>query len=262
MLKRATMMLALVLVPAAGAADPPSSPPSSSSTPQKSSAEITPDADRLLHQMTQYLAGLQSFKMHSISVDEVVTTDGQKIQVLADSNVAVARPNRLQSTQVDSPTGLSFWYDGKTMTLYCKTSNTYDSVPAPPTLDAMIDQARKEFHNEAPGADLLYTDAYPELTEQVKSGQVVGHETIEGVRTNHLAFKGDEVDWQIWIKDGPEPVPLRFVITTKTMKEQPQFTVTMVHWEPGAAVPDASFAFKPPPGAKKVAELPTNCAPK
>lgn len=257
MLKRATMLLALALVPSGAGADPPPT-----STPPKPTGGIAPDADRLLHQMTQYLGGLQSFKVHSISVDEVVTTDGQKIQILADSNIAVARPNRLQSTQVDSPTGLSFWYDGKAMTLYCKASNTYDSVPAPATLDPMIDQARKDFHIEAPGADLLYADAYPELTEQVKAGQLVGHETVEGVRTNHLAFQGDEVDWQIWIKDGPEPLPVRFVITTKTMKEQPQFTVTMVRWEPNAALSDASFAFKPPQGAKKVPELPTNCAPK
>jgi hypothetical protein len=258
MQKRTTIMLALVLVPAAVvAADQPSKP--TQPPPPTPPSAIAPDADRLLHQMTDYLAGLQSFKMHSISVDEVVTTAGQKVQVLADSDIVLARPNRLQSTEVDSAAGLAFWYDGKTMTLYCKASNTYDSVPAPPTLDAMIDNARKEFHMEAPGADLLYANAYPALTEQVKSGQVVGHETVEGVATNHLAFQGDEVDWQIWIKDGPQPFPLRFVITTKTMKEQPQFTVTMTKWEPGAAVSDATFAFKPPAGAKKVNELPTTC---
>jgi hypothetical protein len=95
--------------------------------------------------------------------------------------------------------------------------------------------------------------------EQVKQGQVIGQETLLGEETHHLAFQGEEVDWQIWIKDGPEPLPLRYVITSKTVKGQPQFTVQMARWEPRATVDDAAFDFKPPPGAKKLDALPTNC---
>ena len=43
------------------------------------------------------------------------------------------RPNRLRSTQRGAGERLSLWYDGKTMTLACKESNTYQTVEAAPT---------------------------------------------------------------------------------------------------------------------------------
>jgi hypothetical protein len=96
--------------------------------------------------------------------------------------------------------------------------------------------------------------------EQVKQGQVIGNETLLGVNTHHLAFQGDDVDWQIWIKDGPEPLPVRYVITSKNVKAQPQFTVQMTHWEPHAKIDDAAFAFTAPAGAKKLDTLPKDCS--
>jgi hypothetical protein len=231
-------------------------------TPASSHGEkgVSPGADGMLRRMTDYLASLQSFTVESSSVDEVVLKTGQKIQLVNDSLVSVKRPNRLRSEQVGSVNGMAFWYDGKTMSLYCRASSTYGTAPAPPTLDAMIDAARKQFQIEAPGADLLFSHPYEVLTEQVTGGQIVGRETVDGVPTNHLAFVGQDVDWQVWIQDSPRPLPLRFVITTKTMKEQPEFTVRLSHWEPQATLADATFAFQPPPGSKRVDSLPASCA--
>src|SRR5579863_5605560 len=169
--------------------------------------------------MTDYLASLQSFTVQSSSLDEVVLKTGQKIQIANESLVSVKRPNRLRSEQVGAAgNGMAFWYDGKTMSLYCAASHTYGIAPAPPALDAMIDAARKRFQIEAPGADLLFSHPYEILTEQVTGGRMIGRETIDGVAANHLAFVGEDVDWQVWIQDGPRPLPLRFVITTKTME--------------------------------------------
>jgi hypothetical protein len=253
-ISRALPIGLLTLAAAAASAAPKPGP----TTPAKvAKPEITPEADRLLKQMTAYLAGLPSFKVDAFTVDEVVTKAGQKIQVISESQVAVERPNKLRSEQVGSPARLSFWYDGKNMSLYCKSDNTYGTVVAPPTIDATIDTIRKQYKLDAPGADLIYSTPYDVLTEQVKSGQVIGQESIGGVTVNHLAFVGDEVDWQVWITASLEPFPLRYVITTKTMKEQPQFTLQLTHWEPRAKVGD--MTFKPPPGATQKPSLPTQC---
>jgi hypothetical protein len=220
---------------------------------------IDADADKMLHQMADYLAGLRSFKVDSQSIDEGVTTTGRKIQVAAESVISLTRPNKLRSDRVGAENGLEYFYDGKSMTLYCKFNNTYSTAPAPATIDEAIDATRKQYKVDAAGADLLFSNPYDILTEQVKTGQFIGRETVGGVAANHLAFEGDEVDWQIWIQDGPQPLPLRFVITTKTMKEQPQFTVQFSNWEPQAKIDDATFQFQPPPGAKAVATFPTEC---
>jgi hypothetical protein len=217
--------------------------------------KIDPEADRMLRQMTDTLSNLKSFKFRSSAIDEVVTTGGQKIQILTDSEVSVQRPNRLRSEQIGTNTGLAFWYDGQNMTLECKATNTFVSATAPPTLDEAIDKARKEFQIEAPGADLLYSHPYEILTEQVTGGKVIGRETVNGLPANHLAFQGEDVDWQVWIQDGAQPLPLRFVITSKKVKGTPEFTVEMSQWQPDAKMSSSTFAFQAPTGATKVPSL-------
>ena len=262
--KRTLLLLALaaspVLVHAAqpGAPGRPAQPAADAAAPPSAKA-VDPEADRTLRQMTDYLAGLRSFKVQSSSIDEVVTKTGRKIQLAAESVVSVMRPNKLMSDQIGAEKGLEFWYDGKTMALYCKANNTYSRQPAPATIDETIDLTRKQYKIEAPGADLLFSHPYDILTEQVKTGMFIGKETVEGVAANHLAFEGDEVDWQIWIQDGSQPVPLRLVITTKSMKEQPQFTVQLSNWDTQAKLDESIFQFKPPPGATSVATFPTEC---
>ncbi len=220
---------------------------------------VDPDADKLLRQMADYLGGLKSFTVQNFAVDEMALKTGEKIQATSDSDIAVQRPDHLRNTQRGSGEGLGLWYDGKTMTLACKGTNSYESVAAPPSLDAAIDKVRKHFKVEAPGADLLYSKPYDILMEQVKSGRVIGKETIQGVPSNHLAFQGEEVDFQIWIQDGKEPLPLRFVITTKNVKANPQFTVQLSNWNTHPIFTGTEFAFQAPSGAKPVASVVSTC---
>jgi hypothetical protein len=247
-LKYGTLLVALMGVAGAAAAAP---------QPRKA---IDPKAEQTLRQMADFMAGLKSFRVHSSAIDEVVLTSGQKLQLASESRVSVERPNRLLSEQLGSASGLAFYYDGKTMTLACKANNSYATAPAPTTIDATIDKARKQFQIEAPGADLLYSRPYEILTEQVTGGKFIGREIIDGVAASHLAFEGEEVDWQIWIQEGSQPLPLRFVIVSKTVKGQPEFAVTLSDWETQAKIEDSTFAFQPAAGAKPVQAL-ASCGP-
>jgi hypothetical protein len=222
---------------------------------------ITPDAERALRKMTDYLASLQSFRVESAAKDEVVLKSGQKIDLLSQSRTSVQRPNKLHSEQIGAKGGLAFTYDGKSMTLECTANSTYATKPAPATIDGAIDQARKDFQIEAPGADLLYSKPYDILTEQVISGELIGHETVDGTAVTHLAFQGEEVDWQIWIKDGNEPLPVWFSIVTKTMAAKPEFEVHLSRWETKAALPASTFAFKAPAQGTRVETFPKTCSP-
>jgi len=190
-----------------------------------------------------------------------VLQSGQKIQFPTESLVAVQRPNRLRSEQVGAANSLAFYYDGKNMTLACKSENSFATVPAPKTIDATIDKVRKEFQIDAPGADLLYSHPYEVLTEQVIAGRYLGREIIDGVEASHLAFEGDQVDWQIWIQEGSQPLPVRYVITTKGLKSRPEFTVRLSHWAPGVKVPPITFMFADLSGAKRVQTFPVHCRP-
>jgi len=219
---------------------------------------VDPEADQVLRQMTDYLASLRSFTVRTAVADEVALKSGEKIQLMSNADISVQRPNRLRSTQRGSA-GLGIWYDGQNMTVACKSTGSYQTLPGPPTLDAAIDQMRDKLDIDAPGADLLFSRPHDILTEQVTSGRLIGRETIDGVPVNHLAFRGDQIDWQLWIKDGPQPLPLRYVITTKDVAGHPQFAVEMSDWSTQPNLPASTFQFQPPAGAKPAAAVVSTC---
>jgi hypothetical protein len=106
-----------------------------------------------------------------------------------------------------------------------------------------------------------YSKPYDILTEQVTSGQLIGHETVDGVQVTHLAFQGEEVDWQIWIQDGAEPLPVWLSIVTKTLPSHPEFEVRLSHWETKVALPASTFAFQAPANGTRVDTFPRTCTP-
>lgn len=213
---------------------------------------IDPAADEVLHRMSAYLASLGSFRVDAHSVDELVLKNGQKLQELASSRLAVKRPNRLRSDRLGPASDVVFRYDGGEFSVYGKRTGMYATTAAPANLDHAIDVARDKLGIYAPGADLLYADPYAVLTEDVVHGMYVGLEPVDGVNCHHLAFRGKDVDWQIWVQDGAQPLPRRYVITSKNEPGQPEFVVNLSRWEPQASIPDQEFSFAPPPGATRI----------
>lgn len=214
--------------------------------------QIEPQAEQVLRGMSQYLAKLQKFTLVSDSVDEVVLQSGQKLQFPSTSQIYVQRPNRLRSDRVGGETDVSLFYDGSKLSLLGRKRSVYASTEAPATLDEVIGFARKDLQMDAPGADLLYSTPYEILSEDVVSGRYLGEAQLDGVNTHHLAFEGNETNWEIWIEDGPRPLPRRFVITSKKVLSHPQFTVSMHDWNVSAPLSDETFTFKPSEGAKQM----------
>lgn len=213
---------------------------------------IDPRADAALRRMSDYLGGLRTFRVDTTSVDEKITTEGQKIQELKQQQIAVRRPGQMRIDRMGPNGHAVFRTDGKRFSFYNSDRNVYAVGPAPGTLEEAIDKARDRLHIDAPGGDLLVPDTYNELLDGVTVGRYVGLEPIGSVKAHHLAMTEKNVDFQIWIQDGPEPVPLRYVITSKDMPGQPQFTLDLRNWQPNAPISEDTFAFSPPAGARRV----------
>ncbi|MGZ5970278.1 MAG: DUF2092 domain-containing protein [Polyangiales bacterium] len=257
-MKRSVVALSLVALaggPVLGAVTQKPSP----AAKEKSKKKFDPEAERVLRAMDSYLGSLQTFRVESEATDEVVLENGTKLQSLTTSKLSLRRPNALRSEQIGPGARMTAWYDGKELTLYCRSSQTYGTVPAPPNLDAMLDMARKKYGIEAHAADLAYSHPYDVLTKHAKSGQYLGLESVDGLAAHHLAFQKDDVDWQLWVQDGKQPLPLRYVITTKTVPAQPQFTTRFKHWETEAQIAPSTFTPQPPAGSKHVDSLPSDC---
>jgi hypothetical protein len=223
---------------------------------QAQGPDVDPEAARILKRMTDYVGGLQQFGLETSNTVEVVLHSGQKIQFTSAARATVQRPDKLHASRVGDIVSQSFYYDGRTLTLVNPDDGVYATVPAPDTLDAMIDFARDSLDVIAPAGDLITTDAYARLMEDTSSGFVVGKSFVDGVRCDHLAFRGYGVDWQIWIEDGARPLPRRFVVTTLALGGAPQFEISMRNWTLTPDVSARQFEFTPLAGARQIEFLP------
>ena len=223
-------------------------------------AGVEAKADTVLRAMTTYMAGLKQFSVKTENSLEVVTSEGQKIQFVAPAALTVSRPDKLKAERRGDIVDQSFYYDGKTLTLFNPGTKHYATVPAPATIDAMLQFAQTKLDVIAPGSDLIDTRAYDKLMQDVKSGIYVGVEAVGGQRCHHLAYRGAEVDWQLWVRDGAQPLPCRYVITSKGVVGAPQFTMQVLDVNTQPAIEASTFRFVPPAGAKAVEFLPPNPA--
>jgi hypothetical protein len=220
------------------------------------SAGIDPQAEKLLQAATAYLAGQKQFRVVTRNTIEMVLTSGQKLQFDSAATLLVQRPNKLRAERRGDLVDQVFYYNGKSLTLQNPGDKYYATVAAPGTLEEMLDFARESLDISAPAGDLIYTNAFQILMQDVTAGFVVGKAVVEGVRCDHLAFRSGHTDWQIWVQEGNQPLPRKLVITTKDVAGEPQFAVVMTKWDLAPRITDRAFDFTPPKDATKVDFLP------
>jgi hypothetical protein len=218
--------------------------------------QIEPDADKMLHVMSDYLAGLKAFTASYDVDDEIVDMKGQKLQYSASGSIAVERPGRLSVSRKGAFADIGLTFDGKTISILGKKANVYGQLESPgPTIDEAVEELRSATGFDASGADLFAADAYAVLTEDVSEGVHVGTAIVAGVECDHLAFRNPRVDWQIWIRKGEQPLPLKYVITTKWVTGAPQHSLRLHDWNVAPQIDPAQFTFKAPDGARKIEEI-------
>jgi hypothetical protein len=214
-------------------------------------AEIEPDAERILRQMSDHLAGLKSFSLVSDASTEIVLRNGQKVQLTASGTGLFDRARGFRFTRQGSVSDLELTFDGKNLTLYASELDGYHTMALEGSNDAALDEVRHALGFEAAGGvDLLYADPYEGLLYDVESGEYYGDTWIGGVRAHHLVYRASDIDWQLWVQAEGEPLPLKYVITSKWTTGAPQFTVQLREWNTKPAVSDADFTFVAPEGGR------------
>lgn len=217
---------------------------------------IEAKAAELLRQMSDFLNGLRQFSFHTENSVDTVLPSGQKLQLGRAVDVFVRRPDRLRA-QIDGDLlDQELFYDGRSITLFTKKANYYATIEAPPTIEAAMDHAIQSFGLVAPLVDLIYQKSYEILTEDVQSGFYVGLSSVLGVECHHLAFRGEELDWQIWVENSATPLPKKLVMTTKWVSGAPQFTALLTKWDVSPQLKDSFFIFVAPDNAQKIEFLP------
>jgi hypothetical protein len=221
-------------------------------------ASLNPDADEILQSMAKFLASAKTFSVSADISNEIVTQDGQKLQQNSYVTVLIERSSHFYLTRHGKVADAALFYDGNTLTMYGKGAQIYAQMNIAGNIDDAINALESRTQLDFPGSDLLLSNPYAVLSSGITSSGYYGTAYVQGVECHHLAFRKDKVDWQVWVKTGAEPLPMKYVITTKWTTGAPQYTAQFTGWNLKPSIASGQFTFTPPKDAKKVDALPTD----
>ena len=151
-------------------------------------------AKKLVKAMSDYVAAQQAISFdYDVSL-EVVTTDDQKLTLAASGNVELARPDKVRASRSGGFADIETVFDGKTLTILGKNMNVFTQVAIPGSIDHLVDELREKYSRPLPAADLLISNSYDELMEDVVDVKDLGSGVIGGTECDHLAFRKKDVD--------------------------------------------------------------------
>ena len=225
------------------------------------------DAKLILKAMSDYMTATQAFTFNYDSTLDIITNDNQKLGIAASGSVSLARPDKIHATREGGFVDIEMTFDGQTFSLLGKNAALYTQLPIEGSIEHMIDELRNRYGSPLPAADLLIPNAYDVLMSEVTDIKDLGVGVIQGQVCDHLAFRTPEIDWQIWIAQGDQPYPCRYIITTHAVSQAPQYRIDIRDWQTSEAPTGNAFTFTPPDGAteinleaylKQVKDLPDN----
>jgi len=212
---------------------------------------IDPDAIAALRKMGEYLRTLNTFAVHAVVNTEDVREDGLKVQMTSEADMVAQRPNKLRLEVKNDKQPRTWYYDGKTFTLWAPRPKFYATADAPPTINELAKKLDEKFGIDMPFVDLFRWGTPESDEKEITDAFDVGPNTINGVTCEHYLFSQPGLDWQIWIQQGQFPLPLKIVLTTTTDDARPQHE-SVYTWNLAPSVNDKAFAFTPPNDAKKI----------
>jgi hypothetical protein len=204
--------------------------------------------------MSRYLASAKTLTFSARTLYDVVDKSGIKLLNVVDQHFSVERPNHLYVRSVrEDNMRRQFWFDGEKFSLLDTVKNRYDSVTLKEAivLDKLFDVLRDRYNLGFPVVDLLYSKPYSSNSGHILSVAYIGKRVINGVSTHHISIESDIADWQIWVKDGDMPVPLRLAVSYVTHAEKPGYITVLSDWQLNAGLNKDRFTFNAPGGATK-----------
>ena len=211
---------------------------------------IRPEVQAVLDRMKATFNGMKSYEISANITRDEVLAFGYKLQHSESARMWVELPNRMRMEVAGDIKNRTFVYDGSQLTTFAPDLNVYASTEAPKTLGDLV-RVLLDAGVEMPLIDMLYAGNAGNLTEDVRVGVVVGDSEVDGVPTDHLAFRQPEIDWQLWVEKGATALPRKLVITTRYEVGDPQYQAVL-RWNLKPNISAGSFKFVPPSGATKV----------
>jgi hypothetical protein len=251
-MKRLCLLLAAVLAAGAAYAQTPSERGSAASeTARTESQQLAFDK---LMEMARFLGKADALTVSMRVNYDVVQENGEKIEFGERRDILLQRPDKLRIVEsFDAGDGGRAVFDGKDITVFNSGAKVFAKAPQPGNIDQAVVYFVRDLQMRLPIAPLLLTTFADELKRRVESIDYVGRTDFLGEPTHQIAVRATKVDFQMWISDTPQPLPLRVVITYRSEPGQPQFRADFSDWNLAPSIGEGDFAFTPPTDARQIA---------
>ncbi len=221
--------------------------------PAATSAEQDPEATAIFYKMADFIAKARVFSVTIRSGYDAIQPNGQRIEFGGKHQVLLQRPDRLRvdAERSDGDRGLVL-FDGESLTVFKADDNVYARVEKAGTVDDAIVYLVRDLQITLPLARMFLTSFPKDMKKKVTSIDYVEENFLFDVPTDHLAVRSADVDLQIWIAQGEQPLPRRIILTYKNAPGDPQFRADLLDWDLSPKVAANSFAFNPTASAEQI----------
>jgi hypothetical protein len=209
--------------------------------------------------MARALASAKQFSVTLCSSYDALQENGQMVEFGSVRNIQVRRPANLRvDRQRSDGNQRVLIFDGKQILVHNTTDNVYARVEKTGSVDDALKYLVGTLKIPLPLAKLFRTSIPAELEQMVEEIDYVELDMLTDVATDHLAVRTRDVDFQIWIARGKEPLPRRIVISYKNFKGEPQFRADFSNWNLSADAAKGPFKLTLPKNAEQIPMLVRN----
>ena len=219
---------------------------------QNASGDQDARAVEILKSMGSFLAAQQAFKIKGAASMDAQLDHGLMVSNTYEIKVTVQRPGSMHLQQFDGFDSREFYLHDGQVVVFNSDNGVYSKASVPGEIDPALEYALDELEIDLPLADLVGNDPYSHL---VQEGDEVLYLTakarVAGADCHHVAVRTDDLDVQLWIQEGNQPLPRRIVLTNKWAGGSPRFVANMM-WNIEPEIDSNIFNFAPPEGASEI----------
>lgn len=227
--------------------------------------KIDPQADKILHAMSDYYKQMQSMTLiGGAKLTRSIPNQTQNLHT--QFKFAMKRPNHFAMTPIgaDADRWSTIVNDGEHLTIYVGPINKYTVADAPKSMDQTVNHQLVATLSSMVGrivGNLMTSDPYAALLKNVSAGEYVGQAQIDGAACHHLRLHEPQSNWDLWISAGEAPQLVQIQPDMSEIQNRArdagqdiklEMTLYTKDIKPNAKLADADFAFAPPAGAEKV----------
>ncbi|WP_437186868.1 redoxin family protein [Planctomicrobium sp. SH668] len=235
-------------------------PPEGQPEAEKPKVELTGPGADALRKMHEFAEKNKTSQVH-VDVMVEMEISGETRQYPSVIEYAFEKPKSVSFLRKGTGTGVEFISDGLSLTIYRPTTNGYLVATVP---DRQSELPRVEADGSPLAALQIAILAGDETFEEVAAAldqfEDLGVVDLNGKKAHHLRMGVMGREWELWIAEGDEPLPLKWSADLTSFAEisggnKTTMTMNFVDWKVNQELPEGTFVFQPPKGAMVVEDL-------